>query len=60
MAAIDYSKAFDSIDRKALIATMKKYECDRMCIEVVSRLYIFFFNSNFVDLREGSHLILFP
>jgi hypothetical protein len=40
MAAIDYSKAFDSIDRKALIATMKKYECDRMCIEVVSRLYM--------------------
>jgi hypothetical protein len=39
VAAIDYAKAFDSIDRKALIATMKRYECDSKCIEVVSRLY---------------------
>jgi hypothetical protein len=26
VAAIDFAKAFDSIDRKALLATMKKYE----------------------------------
>jgi hypothetical protein len=40
IAAIDFAKAFDSIDRRALIETMKKYECDKMSIEVVSRLYL--------------------
>ena len=39
VAAIDYSKAFDSVKRESIIMTMKKYKCDARIIEIVAKLY---------------------
>lgn len=39
VTAIDFTKAFDSIDRQGLIRTMMKYKCDPSLIEVIARLY---------------------
>ena len=37
--AVDFAKAFDSIDRLALVETLKEYKCDPKLIEVMVRLY---------------------
>ena len=39
ITAIDFEKAFDSIDRKALIRVLKNYECNPMIIDVIATLY---------------------
>ena len=39
LTAIDFSKAFDSVDRKSLIHTLMKYECDPNLTDIISRLY---------------------
>ena len=37
--AVDFKKAFDSVDKKALIHALLKYERDPLVIEVITRLY---------------------
>ena len=37
--AVDFAKAFDSINRLALVDTLKEYKCDPRLIEVIVRLY---------------------
>ena len=39
LTAIDFSKAFDSIDRRKLILTLIKYKCDARLIDVIAKLY---------------------
>ena len=37
--AIDYSKAFDSVDRKQMIKIMKEYRIDEKIIDVIAEIY---------------------
>ena len=37
--AIDFTKAFDSIDRKKMIETLIKDECHQQLISVLTKLY---------------------
>ena len=39
VTAIDFKKAFDSIDRRKLIEMLIKYKCDANLIDIVSQLY---------------------
>ena len=39
LTAIDFTKAFDSIDRQKMINTLKYYKCDPNLIETIARLY---------------------
>ena len=39
LVAIDFAKAFDSVDRGALIRTLKKYRCDSQIIDIVVGVY---------------------
>ena len=39
IAAIDYQKAFDSVDRRALIKALKTYECHPLLIDIISSIY---------------------
>ena len=39
IVAIDFSKAFDSVDRKVLIEGLMYFKCDSRVIEVVARMY---------------------
>ena len=39
IVAIDFCKAFDSIDRQALIEGLKYYKCEPRVIEVIVRMY---------------------
>jgi len=39
VVAIDFKKAFDSIDRRGLIEAMKHYRCDSKLIDIVVGLY---------------------
>ena len=39
VAAVDYSKAFDSINRKQLIETLKRYNIDPRVIDIIARIY---------------------
>ena len=39
ITAIDFAKAFDSVDRGMLIKTLMKYECDPQIIDIIARLY---------------------
>ena len=40
MVEIDFEKAFDSVDRVALIRALKYYKCDPGLIDVVLDLYV--------------------
>ena len=40
MVAIDFEKAFDSVDRVALIRALMYYKCDPRLIDVVLDLYV--------------------
>ena len=40
MVAIDFEKAFDSVDRVALIRALKYHKCDPGLIDVVLDLYV--------------------
>ena len=61
LTAIDFSKAFDSIDRKKLIINMQNYKCDPYLIDVIARLYtgdttdLYFNNRNLgeIEVRSG-------
>ena len=37
--ALDFEKAFDSVDRRSLMKAIKKCKCDPLIIDVISRLY---------------------
>ena len=50
IAAIDYSKAFDSINRKHMIETLKNYKIDPAVINVIARIYSQ--DSTTIHLRE--------
>ena len=39
LCAIDFAKAFDSIDQRQIMLTMIKYRCDPNLIELVSQVY---------------------
>ena len=39
VAPIDYEKAFDSVDRRALIRALKYYECHPLIIDLVATMY---------------------
>jgi len=52
VVAIDFSKAFDSVDRVALVRAMKYWKCDPRIIDVVVELY----NGDSTKIeREGVH-----
>ena len=38
--SIDFEKAFDSVEREALVRALKYYRCDPRLIEVVKDIYI--------------------
>ena len=40
MVAIDFEKAFDSVDKVALIRALMCYKCDPRLIDVVLDLYV--------------------
>ena len=50
VVAIDFSKAFDSVERKALIEAMMYYKCDPRVIEVIASMYV---NDRTEVYREG-------
>lgn len=50
VVAIDFSKAFDSVERKALIEAMMYYKCDPRVIEVIACMYV---NDRTQVFREG-------
>ena len=39
VCAIDFAKAFDSIDRKQIVNCLQRYRCDSNVIEAVTRIY---------------------
>ena len=39
VAAIDFAKAFDSVDRGQLIRALMKYKCDHQLIDIIAGLY---------------------
>ena len=39
VTAIDFTKAFDSIDRRKLIDNLKYYKCDPLLIDIIAKLY---------------------
>lgn len=39
ITAIDFMKAFDSIDRQHIIKVLTKYRCDPLLIEVIMKIY---------------------
>ena len=49
--SIDYSKAYDSIDRKRMIETMIKYKIHPNIIDIVSKVY----QDDFTNLVFGEH-----
>ena len=61
LTAIDFAKAFDSINRPKLINTLKYYKCDPNLIEVIAKLYSkdstnLFFNDKYlgqIEIKSG-------
>jgi len=39
ITAIDFAKAFDSVDRVCIINTLIKYKCDPLIIELIAQIY---------------------
>ena len=39
ITAIDFAKAFDSINRKQIINVLKKYRCDPLIIDIIAQIY---------------------
>jgi len=53
VAAIDFSKAFDSVNREKMIEVLKKYKIESRIIQQISRVYDG--DSTEVYLRDGMH-----
>ena len=56
VVAIDFQKAFDSIDRGKLMKTMMKYEIDSNVIEIIASIYSHDYTEIFINNKKQTEI----